>query len=93
MYRFQPGQRAPEAERQQRGGMICGLSRDGRLYIFFDMPFALQIGNGVRWWWRGLTFFWRARITIVISVDRTETYLTCRIAKDEAGSPHPSGWG
>jgi len=29
--------------------MIFGLSRDGRLYIFFDMPFALQQGNGVRW--------------------------------------------
>ena len=33
--------------------MICGLSRDGRLYIFFDLPFALQIGNGVRWWTNG----------------------------------------
>ena len=33
--------------------MIFGLSRDGRLYIFFDMPFALQIGNGVRWWTNG----------------------------------------
>ena len=30
--------------------MICGLSRDGRLYIFFDEPFALQQGNCVRWW-------------------------------------------
>ena len=30
--------------------MIFGLSRDGRLYIFFDMPFALQMGNGVLWW-------------------------------------------
>ena len=30
--------------------MICGLSRDGRLYIFFDEPFALQQGNGARWW-------------------------------------------
>jgi len=30
--------------------VFCGLSSDGRLYIFFDMPFALQIGNGVRWW-------------------------------------------
>lgn len=29
--------------------MIFGLSRDGRLYIFFDIPFALQLGNGVRW--------------------------------------------
>jgi len=29
--------------------MIFGLSRDGRLYIFFDEPFALQIGNGIRW--------------------------------------------
>jgi len=46
--------------------MIFGISSDGRLYIFFDEPFALQLGNGVRWWWRGLTFFWRARITIVI---------------------------
>lgn len=23
----------------------------------------------------------------------TPKYLTCRIGKDEAGSPHPSGWG
>gem|GEM_PF-3161524 len=30
--------------------MIFGISANGRLYIFFDMPFALQIGNGVRWW-------------------------------------------
>jgi len=29
--------------------MIFGLSSDGRLYIFFDEPFALQQGNGVRW--------------------------------------------
>jgi len=29
--------------------MICGLSSDGRIYIFFDMPFALQLGNGIRW--------------------------------------------
>ena len=31
--------------------MTCGISTDGRLYIFFDEPFALQIGNGVRWMW------------------------------------------
>jgi len=30
--------------------MIFGISRDGRLYIFFDEPFALQQGNGVLWW-------------------------------------------
>jgi len=30
--------------------MICGLSSDRRLYIFFDEPFALQMGNGVLWW-------------------------------------------
>ena len=29
--------------------MICGLSSNGRLYIFFDEPFAIQQGNGVRW--------------------------------------------
>jgi len=29
--------------------MIFGLSGNGRLYIFFDEPFALQQGNGVRW--------------------------------------------
>jgi len=29
--------------------MIFGISMDGRLYIFFDEPFALQPGNGVRW--------------------------------------------
>ena len=29
--------------------MICGISRDGRLYIFFDEPLAWQIGNGIRW--------------------------------------------
>lgn len=29
--------------------MICGLSSNGRLYIFFDEPFAFQQGNGVRW--------------------------------------------
>ena len=33
--------------------VFCGLSRDGRLYIFFDMPFVLQQGNGVRWWTNG----------------------------------------
>ena len=33
--------------------VFCGISRDGRLYIFFDEPFALQIGNGVRWWING----------------------------------------
>lgn len=32
--------------------MIFGLSRDGRLHIFFDEPFASQQGNGVRWMWR-----------------------------------------
>lgn len=33
--------------------VLCGISRDGRLYIFFDEPFALQQGNGVRWWTNG----------------------------------------
>ena len=33
--------------------MIFGLSANGRLYIFLDEPFALQIGNGVRWWING----------------------------------------
>jgi len=29
--------------------VFCGISSDGRLYIFFDEPFALQLGNGIRW--------------------------------------------
>lgn len=29
--------------------MIFGISRDGRLYIFFDDAFARQMHNGV-WW-------------------------------------------
>jgi len=29
--------------------MIFGISANGRLYIFFDEPFALQLGNGIRW--------------------------------------------
>ena len=33
--------------------MIFGISSGGRLYIFFDLPFALQQGNGVRWWTNG----------------------------------------
>jgi hypothetical protein len=33
--------------------MIFGLSSNGRLYIFFDEPFALQFGNDVWWWTNG----------------------------------------
>lgn len=29
--------------------VFCGLSSDGRLYIFLDEPFVWQQGNGVRW--------------------------------------------
>ena len=54
MHWIQPGQATPEAEDQgqERTGwsMIFGLSRDGRIYIFFDWPIAWQLGNGIRWW-------------------------------------------
>jgi hypothetical protein len=33
--------------------VFCGLSSNGRLYIFFDEPFALQFGNDVWWWTNG----------------------------------------
>jgi hypothetical protein len=51
--RFFPAQEASgqgEKKDCRERPMICGISADGRLYIFFDEPFALQLGNGVRWW-------------------------------------------
>lgn len=41
--------------------MICGLSSDGRLHIFFDWPLAWQLGNGVRWWTNGPGHFWQGK--------------------------------
>ena len=44
------GMSGPTCSWDKTRSVFCGLSRDGRLYIFFDEPFALQMGNGVLWW-------------------------------------------